>query len=88
MFNKTEFNDIFKRLRVVESEIASKKERDIAILEKIEDFRIVFSTHDDKEMVKYNEIQKSINSFIRDRNYIVGAVLLFEVLQKYNIITF
>lgn len=62
---ESQLADIYRRLGALETQVALSKQADITILEKIGTLDEKFSSHDEKEMKKYDEIQKEIAKFQR-----------------------
>lgn len=82
-----DLNALFDRLRIVEQEVAVQEEKDINLLE-------AFAKHDKEEMIKYEIIQKRLNSMDKEnkedrkyRNYVVGALITFETLSRLGYIS-
>jgi hypothetical protein len=86
--SRRDLNDVFDRLRVVESDVRIQSERDTNILEKLDKNNKNFEDHDENEMIKYDEINKSLDNLKKDRYLVIGGFLLFEILSKYGLISF
>lgn len=76
-FYKKEFSELFDRLRTVENKVDVHKADD-------DNLKNLFLIHDKKEMEKYDKIQLSLDSLQKDRNYIVGAFVLYELMHKFG----
>ena len=73
-------NEIFTRLREVEKVVEVNNEHNLN-LEKM------FTKHDEQEMIKYDSIQKILAVLVRNQNYMIGAFIFYEFLNKMGYIS-
>ena len=57
---KRDLNEVFDRIRKLETSHAVTKERDKTLLEKMDGLKDFFEKHDKQEMAKYNDINKDV----------------------------
>ena len=74
-------DELFKRVRFIEQTVAVNQEHDKNLEE-------LFKEHDKQEMIKYDNIQKRLDSNSKFQYMVVGGFILLETLHKFGIISF
>lgn len=73
-------DEIYTRLRQVEKVVEVNQEHN-------SNLENMFEKHDEQEMIKYDSIQKTLVTLVRNQNYMVGAFILYEFLHKMGYIS-
>lgn len=71
---RKDFEDLFNRIRYLESKSAAKDERDRSMIEKLDNLTKSFDRYSDDEAIKYSAIQGSLTYLKRFTYILIGGV--------------
>ena len=82
---KKDLNELFNRIRKLETARAVAVTKEESIVEKIDEFKALFEKHDKNEMQKYEKIEKKMALLFRYLYLVSGAGLVLSFIGFDNI---